>query len=651
MKHDESSDRNKMQIETKGAPQQMKESITVMDQHDVAAMEEANASAMAMAQREEEMNTVIEEGATTERNNAQQPVPLQQRTASGGAASGGGATATAASRGSKKGEGWSCAQCGIERTPLKRRGPDGPSTLCNACGMKYSKGSQRSKDDSRTSARNIASREQLGTRAASSQRPPNLHQQQQLSSTQLHHAQRAASPPVSDEPVKRAVPSERKAAAAATGASTADGKQQKRKRNEEADATPAGSVENAADGSFHVSIAFWPPAANQVSERHMDLGPFDTYEEASVARALVERALNLHSLLPKGAVPSEVPHGLPRSLGDDGVRRVVDTTAISMHEAGLYDCVGSVNGVAMRLFGIEASIQVTNEAQVGSSGWSSGYFDQAVFPQAVSLARKCHSSSGERPAENGAAEDEPPSTCSGEAVGIQGDQSAAIDVQHSPEEASLKGAKAEDGAAVTDDVLQTHAGTIATEEKNLKRHRKVLSSRADCAGVGELMHATLGITPVQAMEAQKKIEETELYRLDSAAQLMRLLNGKEDWVRHNILRGVFDIRSRRLRNQIILAAEKAPLVDDMQPPDHWLASSTGLTQEELDTVLQISPSVMQLEPMPPAEKLSSAVLSDASKHTSGSVTTVGEAIRLMGLRGKPAAAVCAYATAWSSASE
>ncbi|QSL66939.1 hypothetical protein MERGE_001326 [Pneumocystis wakefieldiae] len=35
---------------------------------------------------------------------------------------------------------WSCNICNTTETPLKRRGPDGPGTLCNACGMKWKGG-------------------------------------------------------------------------------------------------------------------------------------------------------------------------------------------------------------------------------------------------------------------------------------------------------------------------------------------------------------------------------------------------------------------------------------------------------------------------------------------------------------------------------
>lgn len=33
----------------------------------------------------------------------------------------------------------SCHQCGARETPEWRRGPDGSHTLCNACGLRFSK--------------------------------------------------------------------------------------------------------------------------------------------------------------------------------------------------------------------------------------------------------------------------------------------------------------------------------------------------------------------------------------------------------------------------------------------------------------------------------------------------------------------------------
>lgn len=38
------------------------------------------------------------------------------------------------------GEGRHCAYCGCRATPMWRRGPEGPSTLCNACGVKWKHG-------------------------------------------------------------------------------------------------------------------------------------------------------------------------------------------------------------------------------------------------------------------------------------------------------------------------------------------------------------------------------------------------------------------------------------------------------------------------------------------------------------------------------
>ena len=33
-----------------------------------------------------------------------------------------------------------CQHCGVEKTPQWRAGPDGPKTLCNACGVRYKSG-------------------------------------------------------------------------------------------------------------------------------------------------------------------------------------------------------------------------------------------------------------------------------------------------------------------------------------------------------------------------------------------------------------------------------------------------------------------------------------------------------------------------------
>ena len=40
---------------------------------------------------------------------------------------------------SKKFSHWSCFQCGVASTPVRRSGPYGQSTLCNACGLRLSK--------------------------------------------------------------------------------------------------------------------------------------------------------------------------------------------------------------------------------------------------------------------------------------------------------------------------------------------------------------------------------------------------------------------------------------------------------------------------------------------------------------------------------
>lgn len=34
---------------------------------------------------------------------------------------------------------WKCSECGVDSTPVRRSGPDGPRTLCNACGLRRSK--------------------------------------------------------------------------------------------------------------------------------------------------------------------------------------------------------------------------------------------------------------------------------------------------------------------------------------------------------------------------------------------------------------------------------------------------------------------------------------------------------------------------------
>ncbi|KAL0227743.1 hypothetical protein RCL1_003886 [Eukaryota sp. TZLM3-RCL] len=42
-------------------------------------------------------------------------------------------------------EGHYCHKCGTTETPEWRKGPDGPKTLCNACGLAYSKRLKRGK--------------------------------------------------------------------------------------------------------------------------------------------------------------------------------------------------------------------------------------------------------------------------------------------------------------------------------------------------------------------------------------------------------------------------------------------------------------------------------------------------------------------------
>lgn len=39
----------------------------------------------------------------------------------------------------KMGEDFWCRQCGAKKTPQWREGPDGPRSLCNACGLKFRK--------------------------------------------------------------------------------------------------------------------------------------------------------------------------------------------------------------------------------------------------------------------------------------------------------------------------------------------------------------------------------------------------------------------------------------------------------------------------------------------------------------------------------
>lgn len=41
---------------------------------------------------------------------------------------------------------WSCSHCGATSTPLRRKGPEGKSTLCNACGLQYSSILRRDKN-------------------------------------------------------------------------------------------------------------------------------------------------------------------------------------------------------------------------------------------------------------------------------------------------------------------------------------------------------------------------------------------------------------------------------------------------------------------------------------------------------------------------
>ena len=42
--------------------------------------------------------------------------------------------------GNKKGRRMTCRNCGTHHTPQWRCGPEGPRSLCNACGVRYKKG-------------------------------------------------------------------------------------------------------------------------------------------------------------------------------------------------------------------------------------------------------------------------------------------------------------------------------------------------------------------------------------------------------------------------------------------------------------------------------------------------------------------------------
>ncbi|KAK4419498.1 Cutinasepalindrome-binding protein [Sesamum alatum] len=39
-----------------------------------------------------------------------------------------------------------CRECGVVNTPLWRKGPHGPQTLCNACGLRHARTTKRSAD-------------------------------------------------------------------------------------------------------------------------------------------------------------------------------------------------------------------------------------------------------------------------------------------------------------------------------------------------------------------------------------------------------------------------------------------------------------------------------------------------------------------------
>ena len=56
------------------------------------------------------------------------------------------------------GAGWKCDKCGVTKTPLKRKGPKGPRTLCNACGVKmYYPQKKRHKSRNATGVADVAS--------------------------------------------------------------------------------------------------------------------------------------------------------------------------------------------------------------------------------------------------------------------------------------------------------------------------------------------------------------------------------------------------------------------------------------------------------------------------------------------------------------
>jgi len=55
-----------------------------------------------------------------------------------------------------------CENCGVDRSPEWRRGPSGHKTLCNACGLRYSRtinrlNQQRAKNDGNLNTSNILS--------------------------------------------------------------------------------------------------------------------------------------------------------------------------------------------------------------------------------------------------------------------------------------------------------------------------------------------------------------------------------------------------------------------------------------------------------------------------------------------------------------
>ena len=51
-------------------------------------------------------------------------------------------------------EGWFCRACGVKETPEIRKGPEGPKTLCNRCGLRWSK-KQRAEENNNTNTESV----------------------------------------------------------------------------------------------------------------------------------------------------------------------------------------------------------------------------------------------------------------------------------------------------------------------------------------------------------------------------------------------------------------------------------------------------------------------------------------------------------------